>query len=521
MDLSVEGLCNQMARSRLLPADTVRALRQRWRGEAGPAADDGDKFGRWLIANQHVTDFQLGLLARGFGDMLFCGEYKLLDRIGQGRMAGIYKAVHHTGQLVAVKILPPSRAANSQLLGRFRREARLALRLHHANVVRAYQRGQTRGGLHFIVLEYLDGETLEEVLKRRQRLPIPEAAHVLVQAFQGLQHLHEEGLVHRDLKPANLMLVPRQEPGQSDTILRATVKILDIGLGRALFDLEEGSDGPAENAELTVEGSLLGTPNYMAPEQARSARLADIRSDCYSLGCVLFEVLTGRPPFPETSFVRQMIRHATEAPQPLKELIGDVPEGLQNVIDSLLAKDPAQRFSTPAQAARALKSFVVAEAAPSASADAGPQLRSYLTWLETAAAEPSDDEQGKLLPGVPAQAMPPAKTNPVGATPAPVSPAQQTPAAAPVPPVLPTPAPSIAQPVAARTAPRPQTMAAVAEPIISRAQRRPAARPGNTRWPQWLQRQGIGPRDLVFAAIGAGSLLVLEALIWLVVSLFR
>jgi serine/threonine protein kinase len=482
MDYTVEGLCNQLARSRLLDANTIRGLRQRWRAEAGPAADDGGKFGQWLLSLRQITDFQLGLLTRGFGDMLFFGDYKLVDRIGQGRMAGIYKAVHPTGQVVAIKVLPPSKAAQPQLLARFHREARLALRLKHPNVVRTFQRGQTKGGLHYLVMEYLDGETLEDVLKRRKRLPPGEAAHVLVQAFQGLQHLHEEGLVHRDLKPANLMLAPGRQPGRPDTVLRSTIKILDIGLGRALFDLDEGLTNAQEDPNLTAEGSLLGTPNYMAPEQARSAHQADIRADIYSLGCVLYEVLTGQPPFPDTSFLRQIVRHATEPARPVRELNPAVPEEMQAILDMLLAKDPAQRYATPAQAARALAPFVTAEAEPVKPLEAEPQMRTFLTWLETRPAEPEE-----------------------GVSTSPRSAAGTAVEAAPV---------SASPPMTNEVSVKPRTAAPVAAPVGAPQPARPdpVRGLGVGRWTggHWLA-----------AALGAGALLLLEGLIWLLVVLFR
>src|SRR5207248_2930082 len=193
----------------------------------------------------------------------------------------------------------------------------------------------------------------------------------------GLQHIHEEGLVHRDLKPANLMLVPG--PGAGDTF-RSTVKLVDIGLGRALFD-EAGLDGRAD-AELTTEGVLLGTPDYMAPEQARDPRAADIRSDVYSLGCVLYHLLAGRPPFPDSNIISQMIRHATEAPRPLKELNPAVPDGLQQIVSWMLAKDPAGRYPTPERAAQALQVFLAAGTVPAAALESEPGMRSYLTWLE-------------------------------------------------------------------------------------------------------------------------------------------
>ena len=224
-------------------------------------------------------------------------------------MAGIYQAVHRLGQPVAIKVLPPSKARDPQLLARFQREARLAVRLKHPNVVRTFHIAET-DGLHYIVMEYLEGETLEEVLQRRSKLPATEATRLMHQALLGLQHLHEEGVVHRDLKPANLMLVPAPAPGGLDTTLQATVKILDIGLGRALFD--EGSSTAGPSADLTGTGAILGVPDYMAPEQVRDAHAVDIRADIYSLGCVFYQTLTGQTPFPDSSPVRQMIRHATE-----------------------------------------------------------------------------------------------------------------------------------------------------------------------------------------------------------------
>src|SRR5262249_24123696 len=189
------------------------------------------------------------------------------------------------------------------LLARFQREARLALRLKHPNVVRAFQLGQA-DDIQYLVMEHLEGTTLEEVLAARKQLPPAEAVRVVYQALAGLEHSHGQGLVHRHRKPANPMLVP--PPGDGGP-LGCTVKILDMGLGRALF--EEG--GAAPDSGLTTEGVLLGTPDYMSPEQARDPRAADIRSDVYSLGCVLYHALTGQPPFPDVNILSQMIRHAT------------------------------------------------------------------------------------------------------------------------------------------------------------------------------------------------------------------
>src|SRR5205807_1875383 len=154
-----------------------------------------------------------------------------------------------------------------------------------------------------LVMECLEGETLEDVLQRRKKLPPPEAVRVIYQALLGLQHLHEGGMVHRDIKPANLMLVPPGTPGPNDTTLRSTVKVLDLSLALALSG--ESPDEGAVEGPLTTEGTLLGTPDYMAPEQARDAHSADIRADVYGLGGVLYHLIAGQPPFPDSNIISQ------------------------------------------------------------------------------------------------------------------------------------------------------------------------------------------------------------------------
>jgi serine/threonine-protein kinase len=268
-------------------------------------------------------------------------------------MAGVYEAVHPQGEAVAIKVLPPARAADPTMLARFQREARLAVRLHHPNVLRTFEAGEHHG-THFLVMELLRGETLKDVLLRRGRLPASEAIRLIYQALLGLQHVHEQGMVHRDLEPGNLMLVPGSTE-QADTTLNSTVKILDIGLGRAVFDEGMPGSGPVN---LTNTGDQLGTPLYCSPEQSKDPRQADIRSDIYSLGCVLHHALAGQPPFEDRGPIRLVLSHASDPPPRLAILNMHVPKGLQEVVDVMLAKDPALRFPTPGKAAQELRQFL-------------------------------------------------------------------------------------------------------------------------------------------------------------------
>jgi serine/threonine protein kinase len=389
MELTVQNVYGLLLRSKLLSFEDARAMFARWNEESKEKSSDLAQFAAWMVSNRYVTEYQARLLAGGHADGFFLGGYMVLDRIGKGRMAGVYKARHPTGQVVAIKVLPPSKAQDPMLLGRFQREAKLALMLTHPNIVRGFQVGK-EGNLHFLVMEYLEGETLEDALTKKGKYPPEEAVRIVYQALQGLQHIHDQGLVHRDLKPSNLMLLPGPKG--------PTVKILDIGLGRML---DEGLDG---DAGLTAEGVLLGTPDYMAPEQARDARAIDIRADIYSLGCVLYHLLAGQPPFPDTNIISQMIRHASEPPRPVAQFSPGVPDGLQQILSWMMAKAPDGRYPTPARAAEALGVFLAAGAEPVPTQD--PGMKKYLDWLEKEKKPPPPS--GSALPAAPPQ-PPPAK----------------------------------------------------------------------------------------------------------------
>jgi serine/threonine-protein kinase len=360
MELTVDHLCGSLLRSRLLSGDEIQSALRRWHDTTPETTTSASHFTRWLIRENLLTEYQASLLSKGLVDDFFLDDYKILERVGRGRMAGVYRSVRPGGQIVAVKVLPPSRARIPALLGRFQREAKLSLKFDHPNVVHGFDVGETKG-LHYLVMEFLEGETAEEMLQRHKTISAKEAAHLVRQAMLGLQHLHEHDIVHRDLKPANLMLVPAVR-GERDNLFGCTVKILDIGLARPLFEDSNPGLERSEVSELTQEGVLLGTPDYLSPEQARDPRAIDIRSDLYSLGCVLYHFLVGHPPFPDGNVLNQMVRHATETPKPVRDFRPELPDEIQQILNHLLAKQPAQRYPNPVKAAEALQAFLESDA---------------------------------------------------------------------------------------------------------------------------------------------------------------
>ncbi len=381
MSLPAHAILDALQTHRLLADDKLAGVRQ-WLSAhpLAPGTDPGahgTRFSLWLTEQALLTPFQLDFIVKGKAGKLRLDDYLLIDRIGVGRMAGIYKA-RKGGQTVAVKILPPSKAKEAATFARFQREGRLAARLKHPNVVRTFDMGEA-DGLHYIAMEYLEGETLEDVLKRRGKLPAEEVTRLLRQALEGLEHLHEQDVVHRDLKPANLMLtsVPRSTAPAvgKETTAGSTVKLLDVGLGRTLFD-----DAPEGQVDLTGAGDLLGTVAYMAPEQARDAHQADVRSDLYSLGCIAYHALTGQPPFVDANTVRLVTMHAKQPPRPLREIDAAIPVGLAGVVEKLLAKDPSQRFATPKAARQALDAAPLNTAGAAPAAEQGPAPSGRARW---------------------------------------------------------------------------------------------------------------------------------------------
>jgi serine/threonine protein kinase len=265
------------------------------------------------------------------------GEYEVLGRLGAGGMGAVYKARHRKlGKLVALKLLRGYAHPAPEARARFRREMQAVVGLDHPNVVEAHDAGE-RAGVVYQVMRLLEGTDQARLVQQRGPLPVAEACDLARQAAAGLQHLHERGQVHRDIKPSNLMRTPE-----------GVVKILDLGLARRRAEVGPGDD-------LTGAGRFLGTPNYLAPEQARSAAKVDIRADLYALGGTLFYLLTGRAPFAHREGEDEMrAAHQAEAPPDVRALRPEVPAGLAELVGRLLAKRPEDRPQTPAEVAAAL-----------------------------------------------------------------------------------------------------------------------------------------------------------------------
>lgn len=277
-------------------------------------------------------------------------RYEVVQQVGQGGMGAVYRAQHRLmNRPVALKLINSQLIRHPQAVERFRREVQAAAQLAHPNIVAAYDAEQA-GDVHFLAMELVEGTDLSDVVQRRGPLPVTEACEYIRQAAFGLQHAHEKGMVHRDIKPHNLMLSP---DGQ--------VRILDFGLAgfateEAYLESEEASesDGDTAPVHLTTMGSVMGTPDYIAPEQARDAHSADIRADIYSLGCTLFFLLTGKPPFEAGSVVEKLKAHAVAELPKLACSCDDAPAELQDFLNQMLAKDPADRFQSPTEVAEAL-----------------------------------------------------------------------------------------------------------------------------------------------------------------------
>jgi eukaryotic-like serine/threonine-protein kinase len=346
-------------KSGLVPEDRLNAELDRQRLER-IRPDGVEDFASSLVDAGLVTKFQTKQLKLGrYKRFMVAGKYKLLELIGVGGMGAVYLCEHvFMKRVVAVKVLPLEKLSDPSNLERFYREARAVAALDHPNIVRAHDIDKA-DSLHFLVMEYVDGASMQEIVARFGQVDYVRAAHYVAQSAIGLHHANELGMVHRDIKPGNLLL---DRSG--------VVKILDMGLARFFND---------KNDNLTAkydDKCVLGTADYLAPEQALS-NVVDIRADIYALGGTFHFMLTGQSPVPDGTIAQKLVFHQTENPRPVSEFRDDVPEELLAVLERMMKKDPNERYQTPLEVAEAL--------AP---------------WTSDAIAPPPDHEMPDLCPAV-------------------------------------------------------------------------------------------------------------------------
>lgn len=295
-----------------------------------------------LVAEGLLTRYQASRLGIGKTFGLILGNYRVLDRVGAGGMGVVYKAEHlrmrHT---VAIKVLPLHIDQNPQLLARFYAEMRAVARLRHPNIVVAMDAGETHGStnapvLHYFVMEYVQGQDLEACVKQNGPLPPARACQIIYQVASALEEAHKHNLVHRDIKPSNIMLTAEDQ-----------AKLMDFGLAMHFRN------------RMTEPGILLGTIDYMAPEQARDASKVDVRADIFSLGATFFWCLTGRTPFPpQGSAVQALLERMTQPSPSVRSCCPDVSPELDALVARMMALEPEGRFPTPQAVTRALLRFI-------------------------------------------------------------------------------------------------------------------------------------------------------------------
>lgn len=338
---SVEQFLQALARSGLLSAAVARDV-----VESAPedARDSGKRLAEHFVRLGKLSHFQARKLIDGTWAGLALGPYHVIMPIGRGGMGTVYLARDtQTPRLLALKILPPKKARQSdRLIARFRREMELSQRVTHANLTETYDVGQSLG-VNFIAMEYIAGVSLFRLVQTGGPLTVRRAAKIFAQAAAGLEAAHQVGLIHRDLKPSNLMVTPRDQ-----------VKVLDLGLAMT-------SDEVKDDIEVIGgKGYVVGSMDYIAPEQTENSAAADQRSDLYGLGCTLYYALTGQPPFPGGDSKSKIKRHRREEPLDLRELNPLIAPEFAAIVHSLLAKKPSDR----PQSAGELRSLLLPFADP-------------------------------------------------------------------------------------------------------------------------------------------------------------
>lgn len=346
MKLTADSYLALLKKSGLIEADRLKQIVADVRAD-GIDVDDSYALSDALIERGHLTQWQADKLLSGKSRGFFLGKYRLESLLGKGGMSSVYLAEHMLmRRRCAIKVLPQKRVNDSSYLGQFHREAQAVASLDHSNIVRAYDVDVDRTiekdhEIHFLVMEYVAGRSLQEIIVIDGVLDYVTAADYIRQSAEGLAHAHQAGMVHRDVKPGNLLVDPA-----------GIVKILDLGLARFFDDKDEVS--------LTVahDEKVLGTADYLAPEQALDSHTVDARADIYGLGCTFYFLLTGHPPFADGTLAQRLMSHQTKEPPAVESERTDAPADLTAILRKMMAKKVEDRYASSEEVAQALESWL-------------------------------------------------------------------------------------------------------------------------------------------------------------------
>jgi len=352
--LTVEGFLKTVLRSGLLSSPQLQVALQPVPPER---LADAKFLANHLVKTGKLSRFQANKLLQGVIKGLVLGPFHMLAPIGKGGMGAVYLARDSRNQqLVAVKALPPKRAkAEERLLARFRREMEICQRVTHPNVARTFEVG-VDDDVHYIAMEYIPGKNLYKLVSEEGPLPVARAARLFYEVCLGLEHAHSQGLIHRDIKPSNIVITPDDR-----------AKVLDLGLAMMHGEVQ------ADRTVVGGQGYIVGTLDYLAPEQADDAFTVDLRSDIYGLGCTFYFALTKQAPFPGGNALQKLLRHRCDTPVSVCRLNSEVPPEMSAVVDKMMAKRKEERFATAAQVREALKPWV--PSAPQAPPTVEPPAR--------------------------------------------------------------------------------------------------------------------------------------------------
>jgi serine/threonine-protein kinase len=336
------SLYEQLTDCGLMTAEEIEAALADIPESAMPLTEDA--FAERLVAIGKLTGYQAAVLAEGRAADIVLGNYVVLDRLGEGGMGAVFKARHRRmKRLVAIKVLQRSTAAALGAIARFQREVESIARLIHPNVVTAFDADEGPAG-PFLVMEYVEGSDLANIVFTGGPLTLFAAVDAIMQAARGLEYAHGQGIIHRDIKPGNLLRDPR-----------GTIKITDLGLAR----FSDAIGNTAKRSDLTQDGSVFGTVDFMSPEQAVNTKHADHRADIYSLGCTLYYLLAGRYMYGGETVMEKLLAHREDPLPRLRDLRPDVPEAVEAVFHKMTAKRPADRYQSMNEVIRALEACPV------------------------------------------------------------------------------------------------------------------------------------------------------------------